>query len=154
MYPNITNDIVFLLYRYQIFLIVGIVVAMILANYKACWAAYAAGVVFQALPMWEDYQYLAFNNYTSAMSGVIITSVIVAVVGAIIVRSRQKAMTRKRNSVMFYCPRCKTAQPGLAGALQGCPTCHKPAKQTIVLARDWAVMTPDQQDAVRQTWED
>ena len=153
MYPNITNDIVFLLYRYQIILIAGIIVACILARYKTCWLAYFAGVACQAIPMWEDYQYLAFNNYTSAMSGVIITSVVVAIVGAIIVRNRQKAKNRERNSVMFYCPRCRIVNPGMPGELQGCPTCHKPTNQTVVLTRDWAVMTPDQQEYMKNSWE-
>lgn len=153
MYPNITNDIVFLLYRFQIILIVGIIVAFILAKYKTCWLAYFAGVACQAIPMWEDYQYLAFNNYTSAMSGVIITSVVVAIVGAIIVRNRQKAKERERKSVLFFCCNCKSVRPGNPGDIQGCPNCHKRTKETIVLARDWEVMTPDQQAYLMSTWE-
>jgi len=136
MYPHITEDIVFFLYQYQLFLIAGIVIAVILAKYKLCWLAYLAGIVAQVIPMWEDYQYLAFNRYTHAMGGVIVASVIVAIAGIIIVKIRRKKVNTPAG-VVFFCPVCAGTCEGTPGEKQGCPVCHKPTVETNVLYKDW-----------------
>ena len=70
-----------------------------------------------------------------------------------ILLGRHKKRVAKRTNVMFYCPRCK-AEPhvGTPNLPQGCPICHKPAKQSDVLHMNWMKMSDAEKEAVKNRW--
>jgi len=159
MNVTFTGELVSTLYTNQVFVLVGIVLALILYRKKICKLPLWAGFIGQLIPGIQDY--LAFGRSTMAYTmqpviiSILLKSLVCFIVGAIvlkIVRSRYLKKEQAKKNVVFFCPICGNTHEGIPGEIQGCPNCHKRVDEKETLWMDWKQMSEEEQNALKAQW--